>query len=91
MTAEEQRLCGELIDIINKQKKTIKVLQGAVKEAVRILSISPPSIFDEYNEGMYWAVVNSKEEPEKWANYLIKTSMDALGIDASEIETKDIN
>lgn len=91
MTAEEQKLCSDLIDMVNKQKKLIKVLQGAVKEAVRILSVSPPSVFDEYNEGMYWAVVNSKEEPEKWANYLLKTSMNSLGIDSSEIETKDIN
>lgn len=68
------------MDQIKKDEKVIAIFQGAIKEAVRILSTNPPGNLDDYNDGMIWALAGSMQDPTKWEKYLIGKGMEIAGI-----------
>lgn len=76
----EKHNIDRLLEDYNKDLKIIRILQEAVKEAARILSTNPPGDLDNYTPDMLYALVGSKENPEKWENYLIHMGMERSGI-----------
>lgn len=76
----EKHNLERLLEDYNKDLKRIRILQEAVKEAARILSTNPPGDLNGYTPDMLHALVGSKDNPEKWENYLIHMGMEKSGI-----------
>lgn len=76
----EKHNIGRLLEDYNKDLKRIRILQEAVREAARILSTNPPGDLNGYTPEMMSALVGSRENPEKWENYLIHMGMERSGI-----------
>lgn len=76
----EKHNIGRLLEDYNKDLKRIRILQEAVREAARILSTNPPGDLNGYTPEMMFALVGSRENPEKWENYLIHMGMERSGI-----------
>ena len=76
----EKHNIGRLLEDYNKDLKRIRILQEAVREAARILSTNPPGDLNGYTPEMISALVGSRENPEKWENYLIHMGMERSGI-----------
>lgn len=76
----EKHNIGRLLEDYNKDLKRIRILQEAVREAARILSTNPPGDLNNYTPDMLHALVGSRENPEKWENYLIHMGMEKSGI-----------
>lgn len=76
----EKHNLEQLLEDYNKDLKRIRILQEAVKEAARILSINPPGDLNSYTPEMLNALVGSKDNPKKWENYLVHMGMERSGI-----------
>lgn len=75
----EKHNLERLLEDYNKDLKRIRILQEAVKEAARILSTNPPGDLS-YTPEMLNALVGSKDNPQKWENYLVHMGMERSGI-----------
>ena len=76
MEADLNNLFKEMHKQNKKNNEKIRILQLALEEAARILSVSPPGDISSYTESMFTALCEaSPNNSIPWLNYLISVGV----------------